>query len=151
MTASEMRDAVMSRVGDASILIAAAAVADHRPAAYSERKIKKNGAGGAMALERTPDILAEVAALSSRPFTVGFAAETDDIEANARSKLEAKALDLIAANRVDGPGTGFGAEDNALDVFWPDGGTHLEYKPKRALAEELVALIAQHYRAAHPA
>ena len=150
LTASEMRDAVMSRVGGASILIAAAAVADHRPAAYSERKIKKNGAGEAIALERTPDILAEVARLSSRPFTVGFAAETDDIEANARSKLEAKALDLIAANRVDGPGTGFGSEDNALDVFWSDGGTHLEYKPKRVLAGELVSLIAQHYRAAHP-
>ena len=151
MTAAEMRDAVMSRVGDASILIAAAAVADHRPAAYSARKIKKNGASGALALERTPDILSEVANLSRRPFTVGFAAETDNIEANARAKLQAKALDLIAANRVDGPGVGFASEDNALDVYWSNGATHLGFKPKRVLAEELVALIAQHYRAAHPA
>ena len=151
MTAAEMCGAVMNRVGDASILIAAAAVADHRPAVYSDRKIKKNGAGTALALERTPDILAEVAGLSRRPFSVGFAAETDNLEANARAKLEAKALDLIAANRVDGPGTGFTAEHNALNVYWTDGGTHLGYKTKRALAGELVALIAQRYHAAHPA
>ena len=152
MTAAEMREAVMSRVGDVSILIAAAAVADHRPAVYRERKIKKNGASEALALERTPDILAEVATLSRRPFTIGFAAETDDIEANARAKLEAKALDLIAANRVDGPGVGFASEDNALDVYWASGGVlHLGHKPKRVLAEELVTLIAQRYRAAHPA
>ena len=151
MTAAEMRDAVMSRVDDASILIAAAAVADHRPTAYSARKIKKNGASDTLALERTPDILSEVANLSRRPFTVGFAAETDNIEANARAKLQAKALDLIAANRVDGPGVGFASEDNALDVYWSNGATHLGFKPKRVLAEELVALIAQHYRAAHPA
>ena len=152
MTAAEMCEAVMNRVGDASILIAAAAVADHRPAVYRDRKIKKNGASEALALERTPDILAEVATLPRRPFTVGFAAETDDIEANARAKLEAKALDLIAANRVDGPGVGFASEDNALDVYWASGGVlHLGHKPKRVLAEELVALIAQRYRAAHPA
>ncbi len=151
MTAAEMCEVVLSRVGDASILIAAAAVADHRPAQYHEHKIKKNGSGEALALERTPDILAEVATLARRPFTVGFAAETDDIEANARAKLEAKALDLIAANRVDGPGVGFASEDNALDVYWTDGGVHLGYKPKCRLAEELVALIAQRYRAAHPA
>ena len=152
MTAAEMCEAVMGRVGDASILIAAAAVADHRPAVYRDRKIKKNGAGEALALERTPDILAEVATLSRRPFTVGFAAETDEVEANARAKLQAKALDLIAANRVDGPGVGFASEDNALDVYWASGGgLHLGYKPKRVLAEELVALIAQRYRAAHPA
>ena len=151
MTAAEMRDAVMTRVGGASIMIAAAAVADHRPAVYRDRKIKKNGAAETLALERTPDILAEVAGLPRRPFTVGFAAETDDVEANARAKLEAKALDLIAANRVDGPGVGFAADDNALDVYWTSGGTHLGYKSKRVLAEELIALIAQHYRAAHPA
>ena len=150
MTAAEMCDAVMSRVPDATILIAAAAVADHRPAVYRDRKIKKNGTRLALALERTPDILAEVARLSRRPFTVGFAAETEDLEANARAKLDAKALDLIAANRVDGPGVGFEAEDNALDVYWAHGGTHLAYKAKYALAEELIDLIAQHYRAAHP-
>ena len=151
MTAADMCDAVLARVAEASILIAAAAVADHRPAVYRDRKIKKNGAGDTLALERTADILAEVAALPRRPFTVGFAAETHDIEDNARAKLRTKALDLIAANRVDGPGTGFAAEDNALDVFWANGGVHLAYKPKRALAEELIALVVQRYRAAHPA
>ena len=151
MTAAEMRDAVMDRVGGASILIAAAAVADHRPAVYRERKIKKNGANETLLLAPNPDILAEVALLPERPFTVGFAAETDDLEANARTKLEAKSLDLIAANRVDGPGVGFEAEDNALDVYWRSGGLRLGYKSKRALAQELVSLIAQHYRAAHPA
>ena len=151
MSAADMCEAVLSRVGEASILIAAAAVADHRPSVYCDRKIKKNEASDELALERTADILAEVATLPRRPFTVGFAAETDDIEANARAKLEAKALDLIAANRVDGSGVGFAAEDNALDVYWATGGVHLEYKPKRVLAEELIALIAQRYRAAHPA
>ena len=150
-TAADMCEAVLSRVGEASILIAAAAVADHRPAVYCDRKIKKNGASNELVLERTPDILTEVATLPRRPFTVGFAAETDDIEANARAKLFAKALDLIAANRVDGPGVGFAAEDNALDVYWATGGMHLGYKPKRVLAEELIALIAQRYRAAHSA
>ena len=151
MTAAEMCEAVLSRVRDTSLLIAAAAVADHRPAAYRDRKIKKNGADSALALERTPDILAEVARLPRRPFTVGFAAETEDLERNARAKLVAKSLDLIAANRVDGPGVGFAAQDNALDVYWAEGGTHLGHKPKSALAEELIALIAHHYRATHPA
>ena len=151
MTAAQMCAAVLSRVDDASILIAAAAVADHRPAVYSDRKIKKNAASEALALERTMDILAEVAILPRRPFSVGFAAETDDLESNARAKLRGKSLDLIAANRVDGPGVGFASEDNALDVYWAKGGTHLGFKSKRVLAEELIALIAQHYRAAHPA
>ena len=151
LTAREMRDAVMRRVGEAEILIAAAAVADHRPATYCTRKIKKHQAGDTIALASNPDILAEVADLPERPFTVGFAAETSALEANARAKLKGKSLDLIAANRVNGPGTGFASTDNALDVYWPGGATHLGYKSKRLLAQELIDLIVRHYRAAHPA
>lgn len=151
-TALEMRDAVMRHVGEVEILVAAAAVADHRPVARCSRKIKKNRAGDTLALTPNPDILAEVAALPERPFTIGFAAETGDLETNARAKLEGKALDLIAANQVNGPETGFASADNALDVYWPGGGSaHLGYKPKRLLAQELIGLIARHYHAAHPA
>ena len=121
------------------------------PATYCTRKIKKHQAGDTIALASNPDILAEVADLPERPFTVGFAAETSALEANARAKLKGKSLDLIAANRVNGPGTGFASTDNALDVYWPGGATHLAYKSKRLLAQELIGLIVRHYRAAHPA
>ena len=150
-TALEMRDAVMRHAGEVEILIAAAAVADHRPATCCSRKIKKNRAGNTLDLTPNPDILAEVAALPERPFTIGFAAETGDLEANARAKLKGKSLDLIAANQVNGPGTGFASADNALEVYWPGGSTHLGYKSKRLLAQELIDLIARHYHAAHPA
>ena len=152
-SAQEMRDAVIERAGGVQILIAAAAVADYRPAQYSHQKIKKAGpktsATESVALERTPDILAELANLSSRPFTVGFAAETQDLESNARTKLEGKSLDLIAANRVDGPGVGFDSDENQLDVFWLNGSTRLALKSKRRLATELLTVIAEQYGAQH--
>ena len=147
VTAADMCDAVLARVADAEILVAAAGVADYRPAAYCDRKKKKNGCGETLELVPTPDILVEVAKLPRRPFTVGFAAETEDLEANARAKLERKSLDLIAANHVHGPEIGFAADDNALSVFWPRGSAQLEWKPKRLLARELVALIAERYGA----
>ena len=147
VTTQEMLDAVIERVDEVHILIAAAAVADYRPADYSRQKMKKTAADASLALEPTPDILVELATRSPRPFTVGFAAETQDLEANARAKLERKSLDLIAANRVDGPGVGFDADDNQLEVYWPSGSTRLALKSKRRLAAELLTVIAEQYGA----
>lgn len=146
-SALQMRDAVMRAVAGADIFIATAAVADWRVAEYSPRKIKK-GPSGAPVLElvENPDILAEVAARDPRPFTVGFAAETDHVTEHAREKLVRKKLDLLAANRVD-ENLGIGADDNALELIWANGGESLPRAPKSELARILVARIAAHYHA----
>lgn len=150
-SALQMRDAVFSVIEGADIFIATAAVADWRVADYSSRKIKK-GAAGAPVLEliENPDILAEVAARKPRPFVVGFAAETDHVLENGRKKLERKNLDMLAANHVDET-LGIGADDNALDVIWANGGTSLPRASKQDLATALVACIAQRYQARMPA
>lgn len=146
-SAQQMRDAVFSVISDADIFIATAAVADWRVASYSDRKIKK-GASGAPVLEliENPDILAEVAARTPRPFVVGFAAETDHVLENGRKKLERKKLDMLAANHVD-ESIGIGCDDNALDVIWPGGGTSLPRASKQDLATALIACIAKRYHA----
>lgn len=146
-SARQMRDAVMQAVGEADIFIATAAVADWRVAEYSTRKIKK-GRDGAPVLElvENPDILAEVAARDPRPFVVGFAAETDDVAANGREKLQRKNLDMLAANHVGG-NVGIGSDDNELELIWPGGGEALPRAPKRQLAKALVARIASRYNA----
>lgn len=148
-SAAAMREAVMSEIERVDLFIGAAAVADYAPQTAPE-KLKKSSATMALQLHRTPDILAEVAALPHRPFTVGFAAETEALEAHARQKLFTKNLDLIAANQV-GDGLGFDVEENALLVLWADGQQPLDKAPKRRLAERLISLIADHYHAKHPA
>ena len=145
-TAQQMHEAVMSRVAQAQVFVATAAVADYRPAAVAGQKIKKDGARRSLELERNPDILAAVAALPQRPFVLGFAAETQDLERNARAKLMKKGLDLIAANDVSG-GRGFDADDNALMLLWPGGGTALSLQSKERLARRLVAVITERLRA----
>ncbi len=145
LSAADMHAVVMERVTDNDIFIGAAAVADYRPAAYAPAKIKKDQAVLTLSLERTVDILAEVAKLPARPFTVGFAAETGDIEVNARKKLQEKSLDMLAANQVGEAGPGFETEDNALWVLWPGGDRELPLAPKRELAQELIQLIAERY------
>jgi phosphopantothenoylcysteine decarboxylase/phosphopantothenate--cysteine ligase len=146
-SAREMHDAVLDAAKTSDIYIAAAAVGDFRPAEVAAHKIKKSGDGGLMlALTQNPDILAEVAAGKPRPFVVGFAAETQNVEAYARVKLEKKKLDLIAANRVGG-GVGFEAEDNSLTLIDANGSEHLDCAPKRELARALVARIAARFRA----
>ncbi len=145
-SAAEMHAAVLQRVQENDIYVGAAAVADYRPARREPSKIKKQRATLELALERTPDILAEVAARADRPFTVGFAAETDEVIANARSKMQAKKLDLIAANQV-GAGQGFEVEDNELTVLWADGERRLGRAPKEQLAASLVELIAERFHA----
>ena len=150
-SAREMREAVMARIGDQDVFIAAAAVGDYRPESTATQKIKKkDGQPFELRLAENPDILAEVAGLARRPYTVGFAAETEHVERNARSKLERKRIDLIAANQV-GAETGFESEDNALLLLWTEGREELERSDKRRLADRLVARIAERLGADVPA
>ncbi len=147
-SALEMDAAVMARVADCELFVATAAVADYRPVCAADSKLKKSADEMTLRLVRNPDILARVAALPSAPFTVGFAAETDDPEGYARGKLEAKRLSMIAANRVGaGPG-GFESDENALLCLWPNGGRReLPLMSKPALATALAQLIAERYAA----
>jgi phosphopantothenoylcysteine decarboxylase/phosphopantothenate--cysteine ligase len=143
-TAEQMMDAVQANLPGTDIFIAAAAVSDYRPAQVAAEKIKKTSESLSIALTRTPDILATVAAGSPRPFVVGFAAETQNVERNALAKLEGKRLDMIAANQV-GDRLAFDCDDNALTVYWPGGKRELSRAPKAQLAAELVAVIAERY------
>ena len=141
-SAAQMHDAVMQEVAAADIFIATAAVADYRPAKPADCKIKKVSDTLEVAMERTVDILQAVAQRPRRPYVVGFAAETNDVEKHARAKLERKNLDLIAANEV-GDCKVFEQDDNALVLLWQDGGRkELGAGPKTLLARELVAFIA---------
>ena len=146
-TAEQMYQAVMSRASENTIYIGAAAVADYSPV-VSDKKIKKDGDQVTLTLQKTKDILAEVAALEqSRPFTVGFAAETHNLEAYARDKLTRKKLDMIAANWVGQEQGGFDSEQNALQVFWDQGEKTFSMTDKAQLAEQLLGLIAERIKA----
>ncbi|HEX6613545.1 MAG TPA: bifunctional phosphopantothenoylcysteine decarboxylase/phosphopantothenate--cysteine ligase CoaBC [Rhodanobacteraceae bacterium] len=145
-SAREMHDAVLAAMKGADMFIATAAVADWRPARTSAQKTKKSGAAPTIALVENPDILAEVASLDPRPFVVGFAAETEHLERNARDKLMRKKLDMIAANEV-GADRGMETADNALHLYWNGGEEALPRAPKSELAAALVARIAARYRA----
>jgi phosphopantothenoylcysteine decarboxylase/phosphopantothenate--cysteine ligase len=148
ISAQDMHDAVHARIDNINIFIGVAAVADYRPANVTGEKIKKSGEHMSLELVRNPDILASVAALTRRPFTVGFAAETNDLEANARQKLESKRLDLVAANRIGAPGVGFESLDNSLLVIDRAGSTDLPTQSKAKLARALIQLIAEKLHAA---
>jgi phosphopantothenoylcysteine decarboxylase / phosphopantothenate---cysteine ligase len=147
-TADEMWRAVMRHIAGIDIFIATAVVADYRPRETASAKIKKTTPVMTLLLERNPDILAAVAAIPGGPFTVGFAAETGDVEARAAAKLRSKDLDMIAANEV-GAGMGFEAEDNALYVLWDGGSTRLERTLKDRLARRLLAVVATRYHGKH--
>jgi len=145
-TAQQMYDAVMSNIAQADIFIGTAAVADYKPATVQERKIKKQHDSSVIELIRNPDIIASVAKLPTKPFTVGFAAETDDLAAYAIEKLHSKNLDMIAANWVGREDGGFDSNHNALQVYWPDGQQNLPMTDKQQLAEQLLNLITQHFK-----
>ena len=145
-SAAQMHAAVFEALDGCDIYIGAAAVADYRPVRAAGEKIKKEAAALSVELERTADILAEVAARDPGPFTVGFAAETGNVADYARAKLTAKRLDMIAANRV-GEGLAFGTDDNELELFWADGGMRLARAPKQELAQQLIEQIAERYDA----
>jgi phosphopantothenoylcysteine decarboxylase / phosphopantothenate---cysteine ligase len=140
-SARDMYAAVHRQVADADVFIAAAAVADFQPVSVAKQKIKKQGVGVKLDLEPAPDIIKSVADMAKRPFVVGFAAETNDVEDNARGKLKRKKLDMIAANQV-GEGIAFDCDDNALTVIWPGGQVQIARGPKIEVARQLIALIA---------
>lgn len=142
-TAEEMYQAVMSKVATHTIYIGAAAIADYSPVLSQPEKIKKQADQLTLILQKNKDILADVAAHTHRPFTVGFAAETHDLETYARDKLTRKNLDMIAANWVGQEQGGFDSEQNALHVFWANGDKSLPMTDKTQLAEQLMALIAE--------
>lgn len=109
-----------------------------------DHKLKKSADEMTISLVKNPDILADVAALSSPPFTVGFAAETHDVEHYAKDKLTRKKLNMIAANDVSQSDIGFNQSDNALTVFTADAQIVLPKQDKLALAKELLKIVAQH-------
>lgn len=146
-SALQMHAAVMARVPGCDLFVGTAAVADYRPSAAAGEKIKKDREEMTLRLVRNPDILAEVAALPGGPFTVGFAAETGNLEEFAREKLERKGLDMIAANLVGGSSGGFESQDNALTVLWVGGRESFPLMPKTRLAEALADLIVERYLA----
>ncbi len=146
-SAQDLYEAVMAEVDTTEIFIGAAAVADYTMAAPADQKIKKKSDEDnlTLTLTKTNDVLASVAARDTPPFTVGFAAETQNLEEYARGKLTRKKLNMIAANRVDDPTLGFHTDDNALHVFWADGEQKLPRASKTQLARDLIQLIAVHY------
>ncbi|MEY3289306.1 MAG: hypothetical protein RLZZ419_1548 [Pseudomonadota bacterium] len=144
-TAAQMYEAIISRASEQAIYIGAAAVADYSPAIMQPEKIKKQEEQTTIILQKTRDILAEIAKLNKRPFTVGFAAETHNLEIYARDKLARKKLDMIAANWVGREQGGFDSEQNALHVFWESGDKILPMTDKTRLAEQLITLIAKRF------
>ncbi len=153
-TTSTMREAVLRHAPGADILVMAAAVSDFAPQRASGSKIKRDGSSLAITLVPNPDIIAEVGEMPEevRPFLIGFAAESDDLEANAAAKLRDKGLDLIVGNVVGGPFDAIGSDENKVTVFGAEGAlTDWPMLPKRQVAERLWDLIADRWRAARPA
>ena len=138
-SALEMRDAVLKRVRANQIFISVAAVADYRPARVAEHKLKKGSETFSISLEPNPDILAEVAAMSEPPFCVGFAAESQNLEAYAEGKRRAKRLPLLVGNLVQ---DGLGGDENQVILFEDAGQTPLPRAPKLELARRIVGHVA---------
>jgi phosphopantothenoylcysteine decarboxylase/phosphopantothenate--cysteine ligase len=146
-SAIEMHKQAVELAKKADVFIACAAVADYRVSDIAQHKIKKSTNEIQLNLVKNPDIVADVAALTAKPFTVGFAAETQNIEHYALGKLKQKNLDMIAANNVALLGQGFNSNDNALTVFSRNSKTELPLASKQELAEQLVQLISQNFSA----
>ncbi len=146
-TAQEMLSASLANIDDCDIFIACAAVADYRPTAIAEHKIKKgNEEIMELHLVKNPDIVATVASLENKPFTVGFAAETRDVINYARGKLAKKGLDMIVANDVSQAGIGFNSDENAVTLVTANQQTSIPQTSKRQLAVQLIEQIAKHYK-----
>ena len=138
-TAAEMHDAVMRALDGHQVVIKAAAVADYAPASVADQKIKKDRDEMTLALKRNPDILADIASRSPRPFVVAFAAETDAVEENAREKLLKKNADLIVANDVRDARIGFDSDENEVLVIARDGSvTKIDRAPKSVIANRIL-------------
>ncbi|MFH4414098.1 bifunctional phosphopantothenoylcysteine decarboxylase/phosphopantothenate--cysteine ligase CoaBC [Vibrio diabolicus] len=140
-SAQEMHEAVMARANQHDAFISCAAVADYRPQTIASQKLKKTEDNDEMVINmvKNPDIVASVAAMTGkRPFTVGFAAETNDVETYARGKLTKKNLDMICANDVSVAGQGFNSNDNAITLYWPEGELALALESKEALSFKIL-------------
>jgi len=145
-TAADMYKAVMEALPSNQIVIKAAAVADFTPVTVADHKIKKQADRDetTLTLKKAPDILADIGASATRPFIVAFAAETDDVESNAREKLVRKNADLIVANNVADPTIGFDSDQNAATVFARDGSsTRIERAPKIVVANRILDLVVE--------
>jgi phosphopantothenoylcysteine decarboxylase/phosphopantothenate--cysteine ligase len=127
------------------IFISTAAVADYKAVSVADNKIKKTGDELTLTFVKNPDILATISTSQDRPFCVGFAAESQNVEDYARSKLAKKKLDMVAANDITAEGLGFNSDKNALHVIWQDGDKRLPATSKSELAGQLLALIAERY------
>jgi phosphopantothenoylcysteine synthetase/decarboxylase len=150
-TAAEMHDAVRDAIGRSDIAVFAAAVADYTPRHPAARKIKKSGDTLTLELVRTPDILGSARERFGFAGTlVGFAAETENLEANARDKLERKHCDLVVANDVSVPGLGFDAERNAVLLVYPGYNEAIPATSKHELGHRLVHEILELHRSLHP-
>lgn len=149
VSAKEMHDQVMKAVKKADVFIACAAVADYRAAEVAAQKMKKENKAQVI-LVKNPDIVAEVAGMTtSRPFVVGFAAETEHLEKNALQKLAAKQLDLICANEVSVPGQGFNSPQNAITLYGKNTKKSYPRMAKNQLAKHLIEEIIDHYEKKH--
>lgn len=142
-SALEMHAAALAQAADCDLFIGAAAVADYRPVQRSEQKIKK-AASDSLSLElvKNPDIIAAVAALKPKPYTVGFAAESEQLVVYARDKLVRKGLDLVIANNIAEAGIGFNSDDNAVTLVDTQGEEALTQRSKAQLARDLIARLA---------
>ncbi|KOC87717.1 bifunctional phosphopantothenoylcysteine decarboxylase/phosphopantothenate--cysteine ligase CoaBC, partial [Winslowiella iniecta] len=145
-TALEMQKAVMEHITRQHIFIGSAAVADYRAATIAAEKIKKQGDEVTLTMVKNPDIVAGVGAMSeSRPYVVGFAAETQNVEEYAQQKRARKKLDLICANDVSKAGQGFNSDTNALHLFWQEGEKVLPLSDKSLLGQQLIDEIVSRY------
>ena len=144
-TAKEMHEAVMHHVNKKDIYIGTAAVSDYRPARKNETKLKKDDKGSPLILElvENQDILKSVSELDERPFVVGFAAETNDLIKNAKTKFKNKGLDLVVANDVSDKSIGFDSDDNAVTLITKRRNLAIEKESKRKIAKKIIKLIAE--------
>ena len=148
-TAQQMCDAVMQQIVHNDIYIGTAAIADYSPEQVSSSKLKKSAKTMTLTLNKTQDILTTLSLSNPDVFTVGFAAETNDLERYARAKLADKNLDMIIANQVGLSDRGFDSDNNAASVIWDNGHQTFSLRSKKQLATDIIGLIAQHYEKKH--
>ena len=143
LTSDEMDDAVHQHVRDCDVLVMCAAVADYKPQDVSETKIKKRDAPLSLELIPTRDILSSIKNKDRQFLVVGFAAETNDLEASARKKLQTKHCDIIVANDVSGADSGMESDQNEVTIFFRNGETKkIVCAPKKIIARELVKIFS---------
>jgi phosphopantothenoylcysteine decarboxylase / phosphopantothenate---cysteine ligase len=144
ISAEEMHSASLQAAQGCDLFIAAAAVADYRPVQIAAQKMKKNNSDTlTLSLVKNPDIVASIAALNPKPFTVGFAAESENLLEYARAKLVRKNMDMVVANNISDSTIGFNSDDNAVTLVEQHSATDISQRSKQQLARELIALFAQ--------